>query len=75
MRFATSQLAFKAGVSILRTVRLHGGPVTLGLQELKHFLSTDMVVLNVKFLHDQKLIAKGCKVEPQIAMPRHQLTI
>ena len=47
----------------------------MGLQELIHFLSTDMVVLNVNFLHDQKLIAKGCKVEPRVAMPRQQLTI
>jgi hypothetical protein len=34
-----------------------------------------MVVLNVDFFHDQKLIAKGRKVEPRIAMPRQQLTI
>ena len=42
----------------------------MGLQELIHFLPTDMVVLNVNLLHDQKLVAKGRKVEPQIAVPR-----
>jgi hypothetical protein len=34
-----------------------------------------VVVLHVHFLHNEQLIAQGCKVNPPVMVPRQQLTI